>query len=118
MASNKRNFQLVMVLVCFGFCLVQENYQFRHKSDKCVLLYSFLINRDSVFLIGVNINISVKEYQIGTVPKLDGGIKLFLPESRGVIVFDKPGYTKFELTYKYSKEDLQILHPPRETSHH
>lgn len=91
---------------------------YEYKNGKSVLHYSYIQRNDSSFMDGhlkekktnasiLNINISVKDFRIGTVPDLDGNFTLFLPRQEGTIIFDKTGYAYFEFPYKYQKVDLK-----------
>lgn len=89
-----------------------------YKKGPCTLFYSYIQRNDSTFMYGylkdkktnapvLNVNIGVKDFSIGTVPRLDGNFLLFLPRQEGTIIFDKIDYTYFELPYKFRKENLK-----------
>lgn len=120
--------QLLNIILLFGSfsSVAQTNVpnMNEYKKGKSILLYSYFQRNDSIFMYGhlkekktnapvLNINIVVRDFRIGTVPDLNGNFVLFLPRQEGTIIFDKTGYTYFELAYKYKEEDLK-----RPSAHH
>jgi hypothetical protein len=97
---------------------VNDSHVYEFKRGKSVLLYSYMQKNDSCFIYGhlkerkahrpiLNVNITVKDFRIGTVPDRAGNFRLFLPATKGIIVFDKTGYTYFEFPYEYKRQDLK-----------
>lgn len=102
---------------------VNDSYVYEFKSGKSVLRYSYIQKNDSCFIYGhleekahqpiIDINITVKDFRVGTVPDRSGNFRLFLPATKGTIVFDKTGYTYFEFPYEYKRQELK-----RPSAHH
>ncbi len=106
---------LVFFIVAISFAFLslnQDKYNYNFKSKKSLLIYAYSYKNDSLFFHGqlkekstgspiYNMNIFVKNFRIGTVPDLEGRFKIFLPEKKGIMIFDKTAYERFEFSFKY-----------------
>lgn len=95
----------------------QLNYDHEYRSKKCIVHYSYVVEKGASVLTGeivdirtggpiYNINIEIKGSNVGTVPDLEGKFSLSLPKRTGVIVFDKIGFEKFEFNYKFNPKPV------------
>lgn len=120
--------QFLTIILLFGsfglLAQTDESYMHEYKKGPCTLFYSYIQRNDSTFMYGylkakktnapvLNVNINVKDFSVGTVPRLDGNFLLFLPRQEGTIIFDKTGNIYFEFPYEYRKEKLK-----RPSAHH
>ena len=106
----------MLFFILFLFCLqttyaqIDEHYAHTYKSKKTVVNYSYRLLNDSLFCVGIimeknsksptiNVNIQIQGTQIGTVSNLQGIFKIHLPREKGILVFNKIGEFKFEISF-------------------
>jgi len=111
----KQFLSIVFLFWSFSALAQTEPYIYEYKKGKTILTYSYIHRNDNMFIYGnlqdhktnapiTDINITLKDFRIGTVTTPAGNFKIFLPRQEGTIVFDKPTYTYFEFDYKFKKE--------------
>lgn len=104
-------FVIIAAVSTVGFQDKQED-KLKYESGKSILYYSYSVNKDSIYFVGrleerigkapiLNMNIEVKNHRIGTVPDRNGKFKIFLPDRKGTLIFNKIAFEKFEFNYSF-----------------
>ncbi|XOV92668.1 MAG: carboxypeptidase-like regulatory domain-containing protein [Bacteroidota bacterium] len=114
-----------LIFVSLGSLMVdQRGLSHRFKGGDCIIFYDFVLQNDSIFMIGdvldkkskdplQGLNIIVQQTNIGTVTEPAGDFKIFLQRQKGELrVFFGP--LDFNMPYSYDLEDLM----KKNTTHH
>ena len=142
--TNMKQAVLLFIISVFSFSSLlgqatsTYSYQYQHK--KTVVLYSFVAERDSIFIVGhvkekktgspiTGVNILDKKARRGTVsnrmgelghtPSTPGDFRLFLSHGEGDIQFYNLGDLVFDFELSYNLRQSEIVKKTENTySHH